>query len=78
MYSPTDLATDLEKILLDLDGYDVSLVSKAAFEIYQNRGLELNEAMDRALLTLMAMDEGDEFELTKDDFLSLISEIRML
>ena len=65
---------DLERILVK--GFDVARVSKLAFEIYQDHGLEITPSMDRALLTLMAMEEGEEFELTESEFLALISEIK--
>jgi hypothetical protein len=76
MYSQTDLALDLERSLVE--GFDVARISKVAFEIYQDHGLEITASMDRALLTLMAMEEGEEFELTEPDFLALISEIRIM
>lgn len=76
MYSQTDLALDLERTLVE--GFDVARISKVAFEIYQDHGLEITASMDRALLTLMAMEEGEEFELTEPDFLALLSEIRIM
>jgi len=76
MYSQTDLALDLERSLVER--FDVARISKVAFEIYQDHGLEITASMDRALLTLMAMEEGEEFELTEPDFLALISEIRIM
>jgi len=76
MYSQADLATDLERTLAR--GFDVFRISKVAFEIYQDHGLEITAPMDRALLTLMAMEEGKEFELTESEFLALISEIKAM
>ncbi|UVL41870.1 hypothetical protein LOY55_07115 [Pseudomonas sp. B21-040] len=76
MYSQADLALDLEKALVN--GFDVFRISKVAFEIYQNHGLEVTALMDRALLTLMAMEEGEEFELTESELLALISEIKAM
>ncbi|ROO39343.1 hypothetical protein BIV08_18990 [Pseudomonas sp. AF76] len=76
MYSQADLATDLEKTLVD--GFEIFRISKAAFEIYQNHGLEITAPMDRVLLTLIAMEEGEEFELTEAEFLALISEIKTM
>lgn len=74
MYSQTDLAMDLERTLVK--GFDVARVSKIVFKIYQDHGLEITSSMDRALLILMAMEEGKEFELTEPEFLALISEIK--
>lgn len=76
MYSQADLAMELERTLVR--GFDVGRVSKVAFEIYQDHGLELTASMDRALLILMAMEEGEEFELTESEFLALISEIKAM
>lgn len=76
MYSKTDFVIDLEKALDG--GFDVFRISNVAFEIYQNHGLEITPVMDRVLLTLMAMGEGEEFALTESEFLALISEIRAM
>ncbi|UVJ42909.1 hypothetical protein NVV94_20300 [Pseudomonas sp. LS1212] len=76
MYSQADLAMDLEKTMVR--GFDVARVAKVAFEIYQDHGLEITASMDRALLTLMAMEEGEEFELTESEFLALVSEIKAM
>lgn len=76
MYSQDDLAIELERALVK--GFDVFRISKVAFEIYQDHGLEITAPMDRALLTLMAMEEGEEFELTESQFLALISEIKAM
>lgn len=76
MYSQDDLAIELERALVK--GFDVFRISKVAFEIYQDHGLEITAPMDRALLTLMAMEEGEEFELTETQFLALISEIKAM
>lgn len=59
MYSQADLAMELERTLVR--GFDVARVSKVAFEIYQDHGLELTASMDRALLILMAMEEGNTY-----------------
>lgn len=76
MYSQTDLAKDLERTLVK--GFDVAMISKVAFKIYQDHGLEITSSMDRVLLILMAMEEGEEFELTEPEFLALISEIKTM
>jgi hypothetical protein len=76
MYSDADLAIDLEKTLIK--GFDIFRISKVAFEIYQSHGLELTAPMDRALLSLMAMEEDEQFELTESEFLALISKLRAM
>ncbi|MBB3225553.1 hypothetical protein FHW69_000143 [Luteibacter sp. Sphag1AF] len=74
IYSKVELAADLANAADG--GFDVANVSKVAFEIYQTHGLELTESMDRILLMLIAMEEGEEFELSELDFLSLIEDIK--
>lgn len=76
MYSPADLAMDLERTLSR--GFDILSVSKMAFEVYQDRGLEMTASMDQALLTLMAVECGEEFELTESEVLALISQIKAM
>ena len=76
MFSNNDLALELEKSLVG--GFNVNKISKVAFDIYQEHGLELTPPMDRALLVLMAMEEGKELELNEAEFLELISEIRAM
>ena len=76
MYSKADLVMDLERILAR--GFDVLRISKVAFEIYQDHGLEITASMDQTLLTLVAMEEGKEFELTESEFLALISKIKAM
>lgn len=71
MYSLDELAVDLEQ--LPSIGYDVNRISKLAYQIYQSHGLEATAAVDRILLTLMTMIEGEEFELTENEFLNLIN-----
>ncbi|MAM56185.1 MAG: hypothetical protein CMN25_02500 [Salinicola sp.] len=75
-YSAEDAAAELEKGCAE--GYDISKISKIAFDIYQSHGLDLCEYMDRKLLELMAMDEGPEFEMSEAEFLELIAEIRAM
>ncbi|MCJ8170892.1 hypothetical protein [Atopomonas sediminilitoris] len=75
-YSAKEMAAELEKEVIG--GYDISKISKAAFRIYQDHGLEISEAMDRKLLALMAMDEGPEFEMTEAEFLETIAEIKAM
>ncbi|MEE7545997.1 hypothetical protein HF319_02125 [Xanthomonas sp. Kuri4-1] len=70
------VADRLEKITLG--GFDVFKVSREAFKIYQEFGLSLTQDLDRVLLSLMVMEEGPEFEVTEQEFRSLLSEIRKI
>jgi len=73
MYSKIDLAKDLRESLLK--GFDISKVSKLAFDLYQAHGLEITDPVEKILLSLMAMEEGEEFEFTESEFIDLILEI---
>ncbi|HBX57750.1 hypothetical protein [Pseudomonas sp. UBA2684] len=75
-YSAKDMAAELERETVG--GYDISKISRAAFRIYQDHGLEISENMDRKLLALMAMDEGAEFEMTEAEFVEIIAEIKAM
>ncbi|MGN8103917.1 hypothetical protein [uncultured Pseudomonas sp.] len=76
MYSNNKLAIDLEKTLAR--GFDITKIAEAAFKIHQDHCLELTTPMRRALLVLMAMEEGPEFELTEAEFTDLITEIKAM
>jgi triphosphoribosyl-dephospho-CoA synthetase len=51
-----ELAADLEEALAK--GFDVARIAKAAYNIYQEQGLELTEPMVCTLLMLMARDQS--------------------
>jgi len=56
--------------------FDVFKVSKEALCIYQSPEYYLTKDLDAALLSLMAMEEGAEFEMTEKEFRDLLSRIR--
>ncbi len=57
-------------------GFDIFKISKEAFRIYQELALELDGELDADLLSLMAMEEGEEFELTEKEFRELLFRMR--
>ena len=59
-------------------GFDVFKISKEAFSIYQDPELSLTESLDMALLSLIAMEDGPEFEMIEKEFWILLSEIRQM
>ncbi|TBU87460.1 hypothetical protein DNJ95_19110 [Stutzerimonas kirkiae] len=63
---------------LAVGGFDVFKISKEAFAIYQEPGLSLTRDLDMALLSLIAMEEGPEFEMTEKEFQDLLSKIRQM
>lgn len=73
---PNELATLLEKALIG--GFDTTKLSRVAYGVYQQYGLDLTPEMDRIVLTLMAMEEGSEFELNESEIRDLLAEIKSL
>lgn len=70
------VADRLEKTAVG--GFDVFKISKEAFSIYQDPELSLTENLDMALLSLIAMEDGTEFEMIEKEFWILLSEIRQV
>ncbi|CVI14835.1 conserved hypothetical protein [Agrobacterium fabacearum CFBP 5771] len=73
---PNELAMLLEKALIG--GLDTTKLSRLAYGVYQQYGLDLTPEMDRIILTLMAMEEGPEFELNESDVRDLIAKLASL
>ncbi|HYG05631.1 MAG TPA: hypothetical protein VD865_04375 [Stenotrophomonas sp.] len=71
-----EVAREFEKTLSG--GYDIYKVSETALRIYMNYCLELTESVHRAVLVLMAMQEGPEFELNESEFRELIEKIKAI
>ncbi|UXS31357.1 hypothetical protein FY152_04310 [Agrobacterium tumefaciens] len=70
---PNELAMLLEKALIG--GLDTTKLSRLAYGVYQQYGLDLTPEMDRIILTLMSMEEGPEFELSESEIRRLIVEL---
>lgn len=70
------VADRLEKTAVG--GFDVFKISKEAFSIYQDPELSLTENLDVVLLSLIAMEDGPEFEIIEKEFWILLSEIRQM
>ncbi|MGS3182090.1 hypothetical protein ACB265_22095 [Aeromonas dhakensis] len=68
------MADRLEKTAVG--GFDVFKISKEAFGIYQDPELSLTDNLDMVLLSLIAMEDGPEFEMIEKEFWILLSEIR--
>ncbi|WP_084381431.1 hypothetical protein [Pseudomonas mucidolens] len=58
------------------DEFDIFKISKKALDIYQDPSFSLTEKLNFALLSLMAMAEGPEFEMTEKEFHEFLSDIR--
>ena len=61
-----------------VDGFDIFKISKEALDIYQDSNLSLTKDLDVALLSLMAMVEGPEFEMTEKEFYDFLTDIRQV
>lgn len=57
-------------------GFKCNRISKEAFRIYTEYATDLDREVSRHLLTLIAMEEGPEFELSEREFWGVISSIR--
>ncbi|AZF56247.1 hypothetical protein [Pseudomonas sp. R11-23-07] len=60
------------------DGFDIFKMSKEALDIYQDPSFSLTKKLDLALLSLMVMIEGPEYEMTEKEFHELLSDIRQM
>lgn len=75
--SMEDIVADrLERVVAD--GFDIFKISKKALNIYQDTSLSLTKNLDIALLSLMAMVEGPEFEMAEKEFYDFLSDIRQM
>lgn len=50
-------------------------ISKWAFKVYTDHGLNFEDGLDYFVLKLVAMEEGPEFSLSKDDLILLANEL---
>ncbi|WP_311970483.1 hypothetical protein [Pseudomonas baltica] len=60
------------------DGFDIFKIAKEALKIYQDPNFSLTKNLDTALLSLMAMVEGPEFEMAENEFHEFLSDIRRM
>lgn len=68
-YTKKEFGLELKAQLLQGDDY--RKISKWAFKIYIDQGLEFEKDLDYTVLKLIAMEEGAEFILSKEDLLIL-------
>ncbi|MEE4625885.1 hypothetical protein V2J81_17330 [Pseudomonas alliivorans] len=75
--SMADMVADrLRKVVAD--GFDIFKISKETLSIYQDPKLSLTKDLDIALLSLIAMVEAPEFEMTEKEFYDFLSDIRQM
>lgn len=56
--------------------YDIIYLSNWAHRKYLDHANQLDEETDNAIMAIIAMDEGDEFVLTKEELLKLASDLQ--
>lgn len=71
--SDSHIAKELKKVCPGK--YDAHAISRAAFIIHQQSDIYISSKTENILLTLMAMDMGEEFELSEQEFCDLLSEL---
>lgn len=56
--------------------YDITYLSNWAHRKYLDYANQLDEEADSAIMAVIAMDEGDEFVLTKEELLKLAADLQ--
>lgn len=56
--------------------YDITYLSNWAHRKYLDHANQLDEETDNAIMIIIAMDEGDEFVLTKEELLKLAADLQ--
>ena len=56
-------------------GSNCQEISRWAFKVYTDHGLDFEDGLDYFVLKLVAMEEGPEFSLSKDDLTLLANEL---
>jgi hypothetical protein len=75
-YTSMMLGDELERELKY--GYDVVRIARMAFKIYHEHGRDLSSELDEMLLSLMAMEEGSEFEFSEEELWKLRKKLASL
>ncbi len=72
-YSALELKAEVEAELAS--GYEPIRLAKRAFQIYFEKGRDLDPALDATVMRLVAMEEGSEFELSEEEVLELLDQL---
>ena len=56
--------------------YDITYLSNWAHRKYLDHANQLDEETDNAIMKIIAMDEGDEFVLTKEELLNFAADLQ--
>lgn len=74
MYTKLDFGKELAERVNK--NYDITFLSNWAHRKYLNYANQLDEETDKAIMTIITMDEGDEFVLSKEELLKLASDLQ--
>jgi hypothetical protein len=72
-YSKKKFALQLQEKILQ--GKDYIKISKWAFQIYSEQGIELEKGLDNIVMSLIAMEKGPEFIISNEDLLILAKQL---
>ena len=56
--------------------YDITYLSNWAHRKYLDHANQLDDETDNAIMTVIAMDEGEEFVMTKEELLKLAADLQ--
>ena len=56
--------------------YNITYLSDWAHSKYLDHANQLDDETENAIMTVISMDEGDQFILTKDELLKLASDLQ--
>lgn len=73
IYTKKEFGSELKGKLSEGNNYHD--ISKWAFKIYTDRGLEFEDGLDDFVLKLVAMEEGPEFVLSKEELKSIADQL---
>lgn len=74
MYTKDDYISDMKRLIL-VNGYIPSLVAKKSYEIYMDHASEIDKKMRDILLDVATMENGQEFEMTEEEFNNFLKKI---
>jgi len=74
MYKKFDFGKELAEQVNNK--YDITYLANWAYSKYLDHANQLDEETRDAIMTVIAMDEGDEFVLTKEELLKLAFDLQ--
>lgn len=75
MYTKNDFANEL--ISEVNKNFDLIRISKWAHKKYIDHGPDLDNQTYIAMMKVIAMEEGEQFELTKDELLKIANDLKL-